>query len=136
MPTGLRPVSFSPVESHLHTFGGLEHDVAAEHRKLLLPALDPLIRLQDPYYGVCHFRHREVLTCKVTSEEAPLRSSLGNAAVGCLLTDADSRTAIERDERKGLRYKTFPSLGHKIEVIRKARRPWWIDVFSTLQYES
>ena len=54
--------SLSPVKSHIHTFGGLEDDVAAEHRKLVLPALNPLVRLQDPYQCVCHLGQCEVLT--------------------------------------------------------------------------
>ena len=74
---------FSSVEANLDAFRGLEHDIAAEHRKFLLPALNPLVRLQNPYYGVRHLSQREILACEMTLEHRLSILSLGDAVIGC-----------------------------------------------------
>ena len=56
--------SFSLIERHMNTFCRLEHNIAAEHRKFVLPAFDFFVRLQDSYDCVCHFCQGEILACK------------------------------------------------------------------------
>jgi hypothetical protein len=72
---------FSFIEANLDAFRRLEHDVAAEHRKFLLPALNPLVRLQDPYYCVRHFRQRKILACNMTLERGLSISSPADIVV-------------------------------------------------------
>lgn len=75
-------LSFASVEAKLDAFGGLQHDVAAEHRELILPALDAIVRLQNPHHRVRHLGQREVLPCRMTLEGVSLNfPSLQLAAI-------------------------------------------------------
>lgn len=129
-PTHAFPLTLRLLELYPHSPRRNQHNITPQPRKLLLPTLHRLIRLQNPRHHVRHLRQRE------------------------LLPDADARAAVERDvlfgfcqwrrrggcerERKGTyrpgsRCPLLPPVGGEVEVVGEGGGGWGVDFGAALE---